>query len=85
MPAKYTWLRHPDRFSRAWLGRRLGLSWTATVLAVVLLVLRGRLLISIYTPNQLESVAWWPLGAVAVLALARGGTLFDVIWLAIAN
>ena len=54
-------------------ARRAGLGFAAAVLAAVLCTMRGHIAEAVVTaPPQLEAVTWLPLGALAVLGLARG-------------
>jgi hypothetical protein len=55
------------------LVRRAGFGMAAGVLAAILFTLRGTILDWLRWPPLLESVAWLPLGCVAILELARGG------------
>lgn len=55
------------------LARRIGLAPIAAVAAALVLALRGRYPWMMLFPPMLETSSWLPMGAVAVLALARGG------------
>jgi hypothetical protein len=55
-------------------ARRAGLSAAAAALAVLLVGLRGMLVLSLASPNYPEAAVWLPLGALAVLGLARAVT-----------
>jgi hypothetical protein len=61
--------------SMAALARRLGLAAGAIAVAAVVLAIRGRYPGMVFFPNMLEAAAWLPLGAMAVLAVVRGGGL----------
>ena len=52
-------------------ARRAGLSRAAAVLAAMLVGLRGMLPLGLASPNYPEAAVWFPLGAIAVLGLAR--------------
>lgn len=58
--------------STAALARRVGLSDSALVVAVALATLSSRYASMLLTPNTLEAASWLPLGAFAVVGLARG-------------
>jgi hypothetical protein len=60
-------------FSMAVLVRRIGLAWPAVAVATIALAMRGRYPAMLFFPNMLEAAAWLPLGAIAVLSIARGG------------
>ena len=51
--------------------RRLGVGTAGLLAGAVFLALRGRYPIMIFFPNMLESATWLPLGALAVLGVAR--------------
>jgi hypothetical protein len=59
--------------STAALVRRLGLLWPAAAIAAVAVAMRGKYPLMLFFPNMLEAAAWLPLGALAVLSIARGG------------
>lgn len=52
-------------------ARRLGLGAAASVLASVLFTLRGFIPMSLGSTNYLDAASWMPVGALAVLELAR--------------
>jgi hypothetical protein len=54
------------------LARRVGLSGVAAALAAFLFTLRGHLPGLLLSPAALEATAWFPLGCVATLDIARG-------------
>ncbi len=62
--------------------RRLGLSWTAAVLGTVLYTLRGFVPLNLAPNNYVDTATWIPVGAIAVLALARGAGAGAVAMLA---
>jgi hypothetical protein len=66
-------------------ARRAGLSTAAAFLAAVLYTLRGMLPLSLPTVPYFEAAAWLPVGAYAVLGLARGPTLGSATLLAVAT
>ena len=67
-------------------ARRAGLGYAPAVLAAVLFVLRGTTILFAATePPQLEASAWLPLGALAVVDLARGGGRRPVAILALST
>lgn len=67
--------------STAVLVRRLGLGVGAGVVASLLVAIRGRYPGMVFFPNMLEAAAWLPVGAVAVLAIVRGGRLRSAAFL----
>lgn len=68
----------------ALLARRAGLGMPASGLAAVLFVLRGYMPFMLLWPNQLEAVAWLPVGCLGILDVARGGGARPALVLAIA-
>ena len=71
--------------STATLARAVGLEWPAAALSATVFTLRGALPAYIFWPTILEPAAWLPLGALAVLRLARGGGRRDIVLLAVAS
>jgi hypothetical protein len=53
------------------LARRLGLGPAAAFLAAAIFTLRGAVPSLQFSPNQLEAIAWLPVGAIACVALVR--------------
>jgi hypothetical protein len=51
--------------------RRAGLGQAAAALAAVLFVLRGRVPHQLFFPTSLETIAWLPIGGLAILTLAQ--------------
>jgi hypothetical protein len=66
-------------------ARRVGLGWSAVLLAAALCAMRGRIAGLSAVPNMMEAGAWLAPGAVAVLGLARGRGARSVALLAIST
>jgi hypothetical protein len=65
-------------------ARRVGLSGPAALLGAILFSLRGWVPGALAEPNALEAIVWLPLGALAVVELARGGGARATALLAVA-
>jgi len=66
-------------------ARRVGLGWSAVLLAAALCAMRGRIAGLSAVPNMMEAGAWLAPGAVAVLGLARGRGTRSVALLAVST
>lgn len=71
--------------SMAALARKAGLSWPAAALAAIPFTLRGTTQWWLQFPSVLEAGAWLPLGAVAVLGIARAEGTRPIALLALAT
>jgi len=66
-------------------ARRVGLGWSAVLLAAALCAMRGRIVGLGSVPNMMEAGAWLAPGAVAVLGLAQGRGARSVALLAVST
>lgn len=66
-------------------ARRLGLGWSAVLLAAALCAMRGRIVGLGVVPNTMEAGAWLAPGAVAVLGLSRGRGARSIALLAVST
>jgi hypothetical protein len=65
--------------------RRLGVGLAAALLAAVAFALRGNFSTALVAPNLIEAVAWLPVGAVAIVDLARTPSRRAMALLAVAT